>query len=104
MVILATLTFLLSACSERERVPVVGLKEFVQKNPFRATVERVYSEKTESFGQVVFVTLKTETGEKIAVGGEGVDERFRRFAESLERGKRYEFPQAWIDYLRDPSR
>ncbi len=88
---------LLPGC--RERYVEVSVEELEQRRPFRAVVERVYVENFSKSGVVVFIGLKTETGERICIGGVHAGDRLIGFARKLEKGKTYEFPTAWLDYL-----
>jgi len=96
--VFCAIVIFLSGCNKQyEEVP---LAQFEQRQPFRAVVEKIY---VEDFGElpsgvVVIIGLRTETGERIAIRGKRAGEDLVRFARSLQKGKAYEFPRAWVDY------
>jgi hypothetical protein len=90
---------LLPGC--RERYVEVSIEELEQRRPFRAVVERVYVEDFTKLPSavVVFIGLKTETGERICLVGKDAGDHLMGFARALEKGKTYELPTVWFDYL-----
>lgn len=94
----AVVVFLCTGC--RERYVEVPIEELEQRQPFYAVVERVYVEDFGKLpsGMVVVIGLKTEAGERICFGGRCAGEDVVGFARTLDKGRSYEFPTAWLDY------
>lgn len=93
---IAVLLFI--AC--QKRYVEVPIEQIEQRRPFRAVVEKI---SVDDFGQlpsgvVVVIGLRTEGGERIAMGGVRARDDLIGFARTLEKGKTYEFPTVWIDY------
>lgn len=88
-----------SACSNRERVRVMPLSDLEQSKPFKATVELIYSTKVEG-RDVVFIDLRTESGQKIGLGGDNTntDVLLVGFARQLTNGATYLFPEKLLSY------
>ena len=99
---------LLGGCGRRVVYTSIPIEELEQRQPFLATVELVkiddyrdkgYRHTNGNVGLMVDIGLKTETGERILIGGKPYSEDYMaEFAKSLQEGKTYEFPKTWLDY------
>jgi hypothetical protein len=97
-IMIISVAVFLTAC--KRKYMDVPLAEFEQRQHFTAVVEMIYIETYEesSLGRVVIIGLRTDIGDRISIGGEHAGDELFGFAHTLEKGKRYEFPEAWLAY------
>ena len=82
------------------------IADFERQQPFRTVVESIYIEEFKSIpsGPVVTIGLKKQDGKRISIGGLKTNAEVEGFARTLEKGKEYEFPKAWLDYRQGKKR
>jgi hypothetical protein len=80
-----------------QRIPLAELR---QMQSFKAKVEGVMVEDLSAHGEgmVVFVSLKTEDGRRVSLGGERAKASMIEFIRSFEKGRTYEFPKVLLEF------